>query len=71
MRRLIVQEFVTLDGLAAGPRGETDFIPAAVVGDARFADSQMRFIDSVDTMVLGRNPGGARTLRRGGDRHRW
>jgi dihydrofolate reductase len=54
MRRLIVQEFVTLDGLAAGPNGETDFIPAAVVGDARFADSQMRFIDSIDTMALGR-----------------
>jgi dihydrofolate reductase len=54
MKRLIVQEFVTLDGLAAGPNGETDFIPTALVGDARFADSQMRFIDSVDTMVLGR-----------------
>ena len=54
MRRLIVQEFVTLDGLAAGPNGETDFIPAAVGGDTSFADSQMRFIDSIDTMVLGR-----------------
>jgi dihydrofolate reductase len=54
MRRLIVQEFVTLDGLAAGPNGETDFIPASVEGDRSFADSQMRFIDSVDAMVLGR-----------------
>jgi dihydrofolate reductase len=54
MSRLIVQEFVTIDGLAAAPNGETDFIPAATVGDAQFADSQMRFIDSLDGMVLGR-----------------
>jgi dihydrofolate reductase len=53
MRRLIVQEFVTLDGLAAGPNGEVDFIPAAV-GDAGVAENQMRFIDTVETIVLGR-----------------
>lgn len=34
MRRLIVQEFVTVDGLAAGPNDEVDFIPAATVGDS-------------------------------------
>jgi dihydrofolate reductase len=54
MRRLIVQEFVTLDGMAAGPEGETDFIPASTEGDDAFMDHQMRFIDTVDTMVLGR-----------------
>jgi dihydrofolate reductase len=54
MRRLIVQEFVTLDGLAAGPKGEVDFIPAATAGDAGVAENQMRFIDTVDTIVLGR-----------------
>jgi len=54
VRRLIVQEFVTIDGLAAGPNGEVDFIPAATVGDSVVADNQMRFIDTVDTIVLGR-----------------
>jgi dihydrofolate reductase len=54
MRRLIVQEFVTLDGLAAGPNGDTDFIPAATEGDSLVAENQMRFIDTIDTIVLGR-----------------
>ncbi len=54
MRRLVVQEFVTLDGLAAGPDGSVEFIPAATQGDADLAEKQMHFIDSVDTIVLGR-----------------
>jgi hypothetical protein len=49
MRRLIVQEFVSIDGLAAGQEGEVDFIPAATAGDSRVAENQMRFIDTVDT----------------------
>jgi hypothetical protein len=35
-------------------RSPEHVIPAAVEEDARFEDSQMRFIDSIDTMVLGR-----------------
>lgn len=54
MRRLIVQEFVSIDGLAAGPKGETDFIPAATRGDSGVAENQMRFMDTIDTIVLGR-----------------
>jgi dihydrofolate reductase len=54
LRRLIVQEFVTLDGLAAGPEGETDFIPAATDGDSGVAQNQMSFMDTIDTIVLGR-----------------
>ena len=54
MGRLIVQEFVSLDGLAAGPEGEVDFVPAAAQGDASLQENQMRFIDTVDTLVLGR-----------------
>ena len=54
MRRLIVQEFVALDGLAAGPGGSVDFVPATAQGDAGVAENQMRFIDTVDTIVLGR-----------------
>ena len=53
MRRLIVQEFATLDGLAAGPNGETGFIPEATEGDSGVAENQLRFIDTVDTIVLG------------------
>jgi hypothetical protein len=29
MRQVILQEFVTLDGLAAGPNASVDFVPAA------------------------------------------
>jgi dihydrofolate reductase len=54
MRRLIVQEFVTLDGLAAGPLGSVDFIPVATAEDEALQANQLRFIDTVDTMVLGR-----------------
>jgi dihydrofolate reductase len=52
--RLIVQEFLSLDGLAAGPNGEVDFIPAAAQGDEGVAENQLRFIDTIDTIVLGR-----------------
>jgi dihydrofolate reductase len=54
MGQLIVQEFVTVDGLAAGPDGSVDFIPAATAGDPAVADNQMRFIDMIGTIVLGR-----------------
>lgn len=54
MRRVIVQEFVTIDGLAEGPDGEVDFIPAATEGDSGVAENQMRFIDTVDAILLGR-----------------
>jgi dihydrofolate reductase len=54
MRRLIVQEFVSVDGFAAGPDGDIGFIPEATEGDDGVAENQMRFIDTVDTIVLGR-----------------
>jgi dihydrofolate reductase len=54
MRRLIVQEFLTLDGRSAGPNGEIDFIPAATEGDSRLGERQLRFMDTIDTIVLGR-----------------
>ena len=41
MRRVIVQEFVTIDGLAAGPNGEVDFIPASTEGDSGAAEYQL------------------------------
>jgi dihydrofolate reductase len=54
MRRVILQEFVSLDGLAAGPHNSVDFIPASTAGDQSFGKRQMAFIDSLDTMLLGR-----------------
>lgn len=54
MRKVILQEFVTLNGLAVGPNGSIDFIPASSAGDASFGKNQETFIDSVDTILLGR-----------------
>ena len=54
MRRIILQEFVSANGLASGPNESADFISAATQGDHSFGDRQLGFIDSVDTMLLGR-----------------
>jgi dihydrofolate reductase len=54
MRKLILQEFVTLDGMAAGPGNSVDFIPAATQGDQSFGREQLAFIETIDTMLLGR-----------------
>jgi dihydrofolate reductase len=54
MRKVILQEFVTLDGLVAGRNGSVDFVPAATRGDRSFGSSQLDFIDTIDTMLLGR-----------------
>ena len=53
-RRLVLQEFVSLDGLAAGPNDSVDFIPASTQGDATFGHEQVALMDTVDTLVLGR-----------------
>ena len=54
MRKLILQEFVSVDGLASGPNDSVDFVPASNQGDQRFGQRQMEFLDSIDTMLLGR-----------------
>lgn len=54
MRKLILQEFVTLDGRVAGPEGEVDFVPATTQGDAAFGKRQLAFMDAIDTILLGR-----------------
>jgi dihydrofolate reductase len=54
MRRVILQEFVSANGLASGPNDSVDFVPAATNGDQRFGQRQLKFIDSIDTMLLGR-----------------
>src|SRR5215510_10297928 len=54
MRRVILQEFVSLDGLAAGPHESVDFIPASTQGDQTFGREQLELMDTVDTLLLGR-----------------
>lgn len=54
MRNLILQEFVSVDGMAAGPNGSVDFITAATTGDQSFGRRQSGFLDSIDAMLLGR-----------------
>ncbi len=54
MKRVIVQEFATVDGFVAGPGDSVDFIGASVGGDPTFGRNQLDFIASTDTMLLGR-----------------
>lgn len=57
MRKLIVQEFITIDGFAATETGGLDFMPQASDKDAQRSveDNQWQFLDRIDTMVIGRN----------------
>jgi hypothetical protein len=41
MRKVILQEFVSLDGFAAGPKDSVDFVPASTQGDHSFGQRQM------------------------------
>ena len=53
MRRLILQEWLSLDGYAVDGDGTLDFFPASEVD--QFSDrDQLAFLESVDTILLGR-----------------
>ena len=53
MRKLIVQEWLSLDGFAADKDGKLDFFPTRETD--QFSDrDQLRFLDGVDTVLLGR-----------------
>jgi dihydrofolate reductase len=54
MRKVILQEIVSLDGYAAGPNGDVNFIPASTRGDQRWGAEQTALFDTVDTLLLGR-----------------
>ena len=56
MRKLIVQQWVTVDNIAAEEDGGLSFVsgePFSEKTNPAFKASVMRFIDSVDTMILG------------------
>ena len=53
MRRLILEEWLSLDGFAVDKNGTLDFFPA--IETDHFSDrDQLQFLDSVDTILLGR-----------------
>ena len=54
MRKVIVQEFMSLDGYVAGPNGSVDFIPASTAGDRTFGAEQVALLGAIDTLILGR-----------------
>ena len=54
MRKVILQEFVSLDGYAAGPNGDVNFIPESSKGDKRWGAEQTALMGRVDTLLLGR-----------------
>ena len=54
MRKLILQEFLSANGLASGANDSVDFVSEAGKGDRSILDRQLAFIDTVDTMLLGR-----------------
>lgn len=58
MRKLIAQQWVTLDNIVAEEDGGLSFVSGEPFDDTMtspFRDSMMGFIDSVDTMILGAN----------------
>jgi dihydrofolate reductase len=58
MRKLVVQQWVTVDNIAAEEDGGLSFVsvePFSQKTDPAFKASVMGFIDSVDTMILGAN----------------
>ena len=58
MRKLVVQQWVTVDNIAAEEDGGLSFVsgePFSDTTDPAFRASVMGLIDSVDTMVLGAN----------------
>lgn len=58
MRRLVVQQWVTVDNIAADEDGGLSFVsgePFSETDTSAFKANLMGFIDSVDTMILGAN----------------
>jgi dihydrofolate reductase len=58
MRKLVVQQWVTVDNIAAEEDGGLSFVSGEPFSDASnpaFKAELMGFIDSVDTMILGAN----------------
>jgi len=55
MGQLVVQEFVSADGFAADANNEFTFYELLDGGTAEFDRSQLKWLETVDAMVLGAN----------------
>jgi dihydrofolate reductase len=53
MRKLILEEWLSLDGYAADKDGKLDFFPESATDQYSDRD-QLKFLDTVDTILLGR-----------------
>ena len=51
MRKVILQQIASLDGYAAGPNGDVNFIPASTRGDPRWGAEQTALVDTLDTLL--------------------
>jgi len=55
MRKLIVEEWMSLDGFVADKNGNLDFFTQLTPEQNKYSDQdQLRFLESVDTILLGR-----------------
>ncbi|MCW3106179.1 MAG: hypothetical protein JWQ09_685 [Segetibacter sp.] len=55
MRKLILQEWVSLDGYVADKRGQLDFFTNISNEANKYSDyDQLKFMDDIDTILLGR-----------------
>lgn len=53
MRKLILEEWLSLDGYAEDANGRLDFFPDTAAN--KFSDQdQLEFLENIDTMLLGR-----------------
>src|SRR6266496_1998655 len=55
MRKLIVQQWVTVDNIAAEVDGGLSFVNEQAQSDNKLKAQLLEFIDTVDTMILGAN----------------
>ena len=55
MRKLIVQEWVTLDGYVTDKNGQLDFFTKLSTEENKYSDAdQLKFLETIDTILLGR-----------------
>jgi dihydrofolate reductase len=55
MRKLIVEEWVSLDGYVADKNGNLDFFTNLTPDQNKYSDAdQLKFLETVDTILLGR-----------------